>query len=249
MSARLGINIDHIATLRQARKEFYPSVAQGAEIALNAGAEQITIHLREDRRHIQEFDVFDVKKITEKNNKLLNLEMACDEGVVKIAKEVRPEWICLVPEKRLEMTTEGGLDLGLDAVFYTVKNCVESLKKDLPETSISLFLESKPEILEKAVSLDIQAVEIHTGNYAKAFLENEEILSHLKEYEAAYSFLTAHKKGVHAGHGLTLESLKPLVDQNFFQEYNIGHWVISEAIFYGLETVVSQLRMLIDEKK
>jgi pyridoxine 5-phosphate synthase len=161
---RLGINIDHVATLRQQRDEDYPNMERAAEICLESGADQITIHLREDRRHIQDLDVPAVQKITNKYNKPLNFEIGCNAEIVKFASEIKPEWVCLVPENREEKTTEGGLNLTSEPIFLKIMQTCEFLKQESPGTKISLFLESNPEILDKAAELPIEAVEIHTGD-------------------------------------------------------------------------------------
>lgn len=241
--ARLGVNIDHVATLRQARGEFYPLLTDAADLCLSKGCDQITIHLREDRRHIQDQDVFDIKKITDKYARPLNLEMGCAQDIIEIAKKVSPSWICLVPEKREEKTTEGGLDLSNETQFKKIKETCESLKSGITDLKISLFLEASMPILEKAVSLGslTDAVEIHTGDYAKFFLEKKPYSDHLSQFEAAYHFLKQNNVAVHAGHGLTDQSLSPLLDQGLFEEYNIGHWIISQSVFDGLGNVVERM--------
>ncbi len=251
MAPRLGVNIDHVATLRQARGEFYPCVKRAAQLVLENGGDQITIHLREDRRHIQDQDVFDVRAITSDYGKPLNFEMGCNPEIIEIAKKVKPDWVCLVPEKREEKTTEGGLDLLTDENFSRVnKACVE-LKKDNPKLKISLFLESNPETLKQVPRFDvaIDAVEIHTGDYAKAFLLGQEVASYLKEFESAERFLAQNKINCHAGHGLTMDSMGPLLEMELFSEFNIGHWIISEAVFQGLGPVIRHLKKLIQIKE
>ena len=164
---RLGVNIDHVATLRQARGEDYPSVVDAAKLCLSNGADQITIHLREDRRHIQDTDVEAVQLVTKKYGKPLNLEMGCSQEIVDIALATNPDWICLVPENRQERTTEGGLNLLDEKTFDKVKKTCELLKEKLSETKISLFLESSLSVLEKASTIQCDAVEVHTGDYAR----------------------------------------------------------------------------------
>ena len=245
---RLGVNIDHVATLRQARGGAYPCVERAAEVALNAGADQITIHLREDRRHIQDLDLPAVKKITEKYRRLLNLELGCSPLVLAQGLDVAPDWLCLVPESRQELTTEGGLNL-LDAVVRTrVENTMKEFRRHSLNTKISLFLNHDLKILQIARELGCEAVEIHTGEYAHDFVGHPgKVADHLRDFVAAQSFLNRHGIGAHAGHGLTDESLLGLLKEVKFVEYNIGHWIISEAIFSSLENVVTKLRRLIDE--
>jgi pyridoxine 5-phosphate synthase len=245
--ARLGVNIDHVATLRQARGEYYPSPQQAAEISLKAGAEQITIHLREDRRHIQDGDLPGVKSITAKYKALLNLEMAASQEMYPIAVGVSPEWLCLVPERREERTTEGGLNLLDVKVFESVKKICHDWKAKFPHGHhISLFLEANEKMLHKALELPLDAVEIHTGEYAKSFLLNKPLDPFFVSFQMANSLVHSQSlKNIHAGHGLTIDSVRPLVSQGLFSEYNIGHWIIAQAVFDGLETVVRKLNGVI----
>jgi pyridoxine 5-phosphate synthase len=239
---RLGVNIDHVATLRQLRGKNYPSVVDAAITCLAAGADQITIHLREDRRHIQDTDVEAVRLATRRFGRPLNLEMAANDEIVEIAIATAPDWVCLVPEKRQELTTEGGLNL-LDAeVFGRVENACAKMRQALPHLKISLFLEAVPEILAAAVKLKPDAVEIHTGRYANAFLQEEDYADLLATFREGAAFLKQHQIAIHAGHGLTLESLAPLQKENLFSEYNIGHWIICQALFKGLGPTVEQVK-------
>lgn len=242
MIPRLGVNIDHVATLRQARGEPYPSVVEAAAICLQEGADQITIHLREDRRHIQDTDVEAVRLVTKRYGKPLNLEMGCHPEIVDIAVATNPDWVCLVPENRAERTTEGGLNLCDEANFNRVAQSMKRLKE--AGIKISLFLEASQDILKKAQELAPDAVEIHTGDYARAFIENEEIGVFLDHYREAKLFLEKNSIACHAGHGLTKESVLPLLKEGLFAEYNIGHWIISQAVFDGLSTVVRNLKKL-----
>jgi pyridoxine 5-phosphate synthase len=245
MSVRLGVNIDHVATLRQARGEYYPSLVEAATVCLEAGADQITLHLREDRRHIQDTDLGAIKLVTERFDRLLNLEMGCTDEIAHIAETLAPEWICLVPEKREEKTTEGGLDLINTANYEKIARMVDRLKKRLNSTKISLFVESDLSTLELASKLPIDAVEIHTGEYARAFLNGEDTAHFIEQYFEARKFIQSKQIGYHAGHGLTFESTKLLVDQHLFEEYNIGHWIICQSVFDGLKNVVSSMVELI----
>jgi len=245
--ARLGVNIDHVATLRQQRGEYYPLVTQAAEIALQSGADQITIHLREDRRHIQDHDARAVHDVCKSNSQPLNFEMGCTEEMVSIAGQLRPAWVCLVPEKREERTTEGGLNILQEETFLKIKNACEALKRVSPQTKISLFVEANPEVLKSCFSLKADAVEIHTGEYAKDFLEKKDLIPHLKSYAEAHSLVKSKGWGFHAGHGLTINSLLPLLKQGKFEEYNIGHWIISEAIFMGLGPVILEMKNIIKQ--
>lgn len=247
MKPRLGVNIDHVATLRQARGENYPSIVNAAKASFDSGADQITIHLREDRRHIQDTDVEAVQLVTKKYGRPLNFEMGCNSEIIDIAIATAPDWVCLVPEKREEQTTEGGLDLKNLENFQKVQESCERLKAGVKGLKISLFLEADLETLEKAVELPIEAVEIHTGDYAKSFLNGESYQEDLEKFKRAQAFLNERKIGCHAGHGLTLESVKPLLQEKLFVEYNIGHWIICQAVFQGLGPVVEELNNLFME--
>lgn len=242
MLPRLGVNIDHVATLRQQRGESYPSLVDAARLCLKAGADQITIHLREDRRHIQDTDVGAIKLVTKEFGRPLNLEMGCNEEILQVALVSAPDWICLVPEKREERTTEGGLNLQDESVWKKVAMTCEVLKKRLPQTKISLFLEEGLETLQKLKGLSVDAVEIHTGDFARAYLNNDDLPEYLKKFARAKEFLREHKLACHAGHGLTIESVGPLLSARLFEEYNIGHWIICEAVLKGLGPVVEQLK-------
>ncbi|MEI8346277.1 MAG: pyridoxine 5'-phosphate synthase [Pseudomonadota bacterium] len=240
--ARLGVNIDHVATLRQLRGTEYPSVVDAANICLQEGADQITIHLREDRRHIQDTDVEAVRLVTKKFGRPLNLEMGCNPEIVEVALATGPDWVCLVPEKRQELTTEGGLNL-LDAqVFGRIKDTCEKLRATLTPPKISLFLEGNPQILQKALELKPEAIEIHTGEYSRSFMEGEDYDEQLEVFRLAVKFLKEHNIKAHAGHGLTIESVRPLASEKLFEEYNIGHWIICQALFQGLGPTVRELK-------
>lgn len=244
---RLGVNIDHIATLRQARGEDYPSLVEGARRVLDAGADQITIHLREDRRHIQDFDVTAIKLVTERYGVPLNLEMGANEDILAIAISTKPEWVCLVPEKREEKTTEGGLDLLSKDNFEKIQSAMRKLKENNSKVKISLFVEADEEILKKCVQLKADAVEIHTGDYAIDFNQGRDLKKHLEKFKNAYRFIQENAPliGFHAGHGLTDESVIPLIKLDIFKEYNIGHWIICNAVFNGLSNTVEKLNKIV----
>lgn len=243
--ARLGVNIDHVATLRQQRGEFYPEVVRAAEVSLATGAHQITIHLREDRRHIQDHDVREVHEMCRKMGMPLNLEMGAASEMVKIAIQEKPGWVCLVPEKREERTTEGGLDVVDPQNFERIKKACEDIKAGSKDTKISLFVEANEVVLKKCLSLKADAVEIHTGEYAKDFLNKKDLSGHLAQYRAGRDMIKKSGWGYHAGHGLTFESLVPLLEEGLFEEYNIGHWIIAESVFIGLGHVIKEMLTLI----
>ncbi len=245
MSIRLGVNIDHVATLRQARGVDYPSVVDAANIVLTSGADQITMHLREDRRHIQDTDVEAVKLVNRRFGRPLNLEMGCNKEITEIACALSPEWVCLVPENRLERTTEGGLNLIDELTFMKVKETMQKIKES-GNTKISLFLEADELILQKAFELLPDAIEIHTGCFANAFLDKniDECEYEMVSFRKASKIIKEKGIGCHAGHGLTNESVIPLLKENLFEEYNIGHWIIAQAVFDGLGTVVVNMKEL-----
>lgn len=239
---RLGINIDHVATLRQQRGEDYPSMALASKTVLENGADQITIHLREDRRHIQDTDVPTVKKVCDDFGKPLNFEMGCHPEIIDIALNIKPAWVCLVPEKREERTTEGGLDLIGEENFNRVKEAVEKIRAE--GIMVSLFVEADLPTLEKCRELGVEAVEIHTGDYARDFQDGNDYTHHLETFHKAKNFLEKYEIGCHAGHGLTDESTEVLLKNKLFVEYNIGHWIICQAVFEGLGAVSKKLEDL-----
>ncbi len=248
MQARLGVNIDHVATLRQQRGEEYPSISRAAEAVLKAGADQITIHLREDRRHIQDSDVGVVHDWCKKFYRPLNLEIGCHPEIVEIACRHQPEWVCLVPEKREERTTEGGLALEDGAAFTRVLKAIDQLAHKSPKTKVSLFIEASTSAIGQSLKMPVHAVEIHTGDYAKDFLEKKPLEKYLDLYARAHGQIKSAGRGFHAGHGLTDLSVVPLLKQGLFEEYNIGHWIVGEALFTGLESVVKKLREQLQER-
>ena len=241
-NVRLGVNIDHVATLRQARNESYPSCVDAANVCLSSGADQITIHLREDRRHIQDTDVEAVRLVTKKFGKPLNLEIGVDPEIIDIAIAASPDWICIVPEKREEKTTEGGLALEELVVFEKIKNACLKLKESLPQVKISLFVEAKQEVLKKCKEIACDAVEIHTGDFARSHLNGEDTKVFIEQFQHSQSICKELQLGHHAGHGLTLESVQVLAKEGLFTEYNIGHWIICQAVFDGLSNVVGEIK-------
>lgn len=237
----LGVNIDHVATLRQARKTRYPDPIEALYAAENAGADGITVHLREDRRHIQERDVELIKNITLTR---LNLEMAVTDEMLKYAEKIAPEHCCLVPEKRAELTTEGGLDVVSQEA--KVKDATTHLKKKNIE--VSLFIDPENKQIEAAKRCGAQAIEIHTGCYADAVDETERH-KELKRIISAAQF--AHKLGliVNAGHGLNYQNVQPIAAIPEINELNIGHGIIARALFSGLEAAVREMKRLMIEAR
>jgi pyridoxine 5-phosphate synthase len=233
----LGVNIDHIATLRQARLGIEPEPVYAATIAEQNGADQITVHLREDRRHIQ---LRDVKLLRQTIQTRLNLEMAATPEMVSIAKSVKPDTVTLVPEKREELTTEGGLLL--------VKEH-EPLIKELREAGIevSVFIEPDAEMIKIASKIGANTVEIHTGRYAN-LEDKEEISEEVKKIKKAGELIQKLGMRAVAGHGINYHNVHALVDLGVFEEYNIGHSIISRAVFSGLAEAVSTMKNFINRK-
>lgn len=233
----LGVNIDHIATLRNARGGLEPNLIQAALLCENAGADGITVHLREDRRHTRDNDVTELKKVLKTR---LNLEMALTEEMQQIALSVKPECVCLVPENRQEVTTEGGLDVASRVEF------VKDFVKPLADAGIivSLFIDADKEQVEAAAKTGAQFIELHTGKYSEAWgSPQEEIeINNLKDGASL-----AHKLGlkVNAGHGLTYENVHRMHEIPGLVELNIGHNIIARAVFDGLEKAVRDMKSLI----
>ncbi|UYZ75974.1 pyridoxine 5'-phosphate synthase [Moraxella bovis] len=235
---RLGVNIDHIATLRNARGVDYPCPVKGAVVCEQAGADGITLHLREDRRHIKDADVYAMKKAI---GIPMNLEMAVTDEMLAIACDVRPQWVCLVPEKRQEVTTEGGLD-----VMNNDK--LPSFIKDLQNVGIkvSLFIDPDTAQIDRAIELGADAIEIHTGAYAERCLENnqDKIAHELDRVKKGVAFaLSKHPSFlVNAGHGLTVDNVAPIAQIDGIHELNIGHSIIADSVFVGLDKAVKNMR-------
>jgi pyridoxine 5-phosphate synthase len=231
----LGVNVDHIATLRQARRTTYPDPLFAALIAEQAGADSITIHLREDRRHIQDRDVRMCKDALQTR---LNLEMAATEEMVRIAGEVRPQDCCLVPEKRTEVTTEGGLDvIGQQASLKTI--CSQLAQAGI---RVSLFIDPEPAQLEAAVRVGAPVVELHTGAYADAVGEQQ--IRELKRIEAAARHAADLGLTVHAGHGLHYHNVQAIAAIGEIVELNIGHAIVAHAVIHGLAVAVAEMKRL-----
>lgn len=238
---RLGVNIDHVATLRNARDGFYPDPCRAAHEAVLAGADGITAHLREDRRHIRDEDIERLKRqlLTP-----LNFEIAATEEMIAIALRIRPHAACLVPEKRTERTTEGGLDVigGHDRLAPVVKTLCEA------GIRVSLFVEPEIEVMDAARALGAPVVELHTGAYAEAWLsgEREQVARELSRLYRAASHGAGIGLEIHAGHGLTEENVLDVAAIPEIAELNIGHALVSAAIFVGLGDAVRAMREAMD---
>jgi len=241
MSIYLGVNIDHIATLREARGTRYPSPLEAALICEKSGADGITLHLREDRRHIQDKDVEEIK--TRLKTKM-NLEMAATDEMIKIASQISPQDCCLVPEKREELTTEGGLDVA--SQLPRMKEVCAQL--DDSKIRVSLFIDADKKQIDAAMACGAPVIEIHTGHYADALKPAER---ELKYNEIIKSCKYAHSLGlqVNAGHGLTLENTFAIAKIDSIIELNIGHSIISRAVFVGLENATTEMKTLMLEAR
>ncbi len=241
---RLGVNIDHVATVRNARGGAEPDPVRAALLAERAGADGITAHLREDRRHITDSDIM---RLMDGLTLPLNLEMAATDEMLAIALRHAPHAACIVPERREERTTEGGLDAAGG------HNHLQRFVRDLGDASIrvSLFIEPDPRQLDAAKRLGAPVVELHTGAYCEAAIagDGEATARHLKRLQDAARHGASLGLEVHAGHGLTFDTVKPVAGIAEFAELNIGHFLIGEAIFVGLEASVRRMRALMDEAR
>lgn len=237
---RLGVNIDHIATIRNARGGEHPDPIAGAWAAIQAGADGITAHLREDRRHMRDNDMVRLQALCSSENIPLNMEMAATQEMLDIALKLKPHAICIVPERREERTTEGGLDvIGLHNILVPI-----IAQLDENGARVSLFIEAKREQIEYAAKTAAKVVEFHTGAYAHA-LDNgntgkaEALLESFRESAALADSLGLE---VHFGHGLTFDNVAPVAAIAECMELNIGHFIIGEAVFMGLEAAIKQMR-------
>ena len=232
---RLGVNIDHVATLRNARGEYHPDPYDAAIFALGNGANSITIHLREDRRHINDIDL---KRIS-KNKKIpLNLEMAANKEMLRIALKYKPDFVCIVPEKRNEVTTEGGLNLKKN--INSLSKIIDALNKNKIRTS--LFINPNIGDIKISKNLNTNCVELHTGKISNLIKRN---LNYKKEFKKIQdSTLFANKLGieVHAGHGMDYKTAKVLSKIKGIKEFNIGHFIIGESVFFGLKKTILKIK-------
>ena len=240
MSLRLGVNIDHVATIRNARGGGHPDPVRAALIAAKAGADGITAHLREDRRHITDEDI---DRLMAEIDLPLNLEMAATEEMLGIALAHRPHAACIVPEKREERTTEGGLDAA--GQHNILAYYIDKLRS--ADIRVSLFIEPSEEQVEAAVRLGAPVVEFHTGRYAH--LDDEERAAELRRIADCAALAVKNGIEPHAGHGLTFDNVQAVAAIPQLAELNIGHFLVGEAIFTGLEDSVRRMRELMDEAR
>ncbi len=235
---RLGVNIDHVATVRNARGEMYPSPLRAALLSQKNGADSVTIHLREDRRHIKELDLREIKT---KLKIPLNLEIAATKEMLKIALKSNPPFICIVPEKRKEVTTEGGLNLNFNKKF--LRRIIERLKKN--KSRVSLFIEPNLNDINESKNLNADCIEIHTGKLCNLINQNKNYKKEFIKIKKAVNFGNKLGLEVHAGHGLTFRSAKILRKIKGIQEFNIGHFLIGEAIFIGLSNSIKLFKKIL----
>jgi len=237
---KLGVNIDHVATLRQARGTTYPSPIDAALIAEQAGADSITLHLREDRRHIQDHDLDALAAVMRTH---MNLEMAVTEEMLAIASRLRPQDVCLVPEKRQELTTEGGLDVVSNPAR------IKDACRRLADSGIraSIFIDPEPEQLDAAVFAEAPVVELHTGAYADAAAGDQ--ATELRRIIDAATYAASIGLIVNAGHGLNYSNVKPIARIPQIVELNIGHAIIARAVFDGMAKAVADMKQLMSEAR
>ena len=236
---KLGVNIDHVATIRNARGELYPDPYQTALLAMKSGADSITIHLREDRRHI---NVNDVIKITRNKSIPTNLEIAATNEMQKVISKTRPNYVCIVPEKRKEITTEGGLNL---------KKNINNLKKIINLSNIkkirtSLFVNPNIGDIKKSKKLGVKCIELHTGKFCNLINKNKNYKKELNKIKKCTKFANSIGLEVHAGHGLTYKSAKIISKVNGIKEFNIGHFIISQSIFIGIKKTIINFKKILN---
>ena len=237
---RLGVNIDHIATLRNARGEKHPDLCLAATKVIKHGANSITIHLREDRRHINDLDA---KKICMMKNVLVNLEVSINNKIIKKALKIKPNYICIVPENRKEITTEGGLNLK-DNV-KKLQTIIKKFKKAHIRTS--LFINPNISDIKLANKLNAECVEIHTGKLSNLVKSNKNYSNELRRIKNSSKLAGSLNLEVHAGHGLDYKTTKMLTKIIEIEEFNIGHFIIGEAVFYGLSKVIKNFKRIINK--
>ena len=239
---KLGVNIDHIATLRNARGEFHPDPVYAAKFVKKAGANSITIHLREDRRHIKDDDA---KKICSINNLIVNLEISTNSKIVKTALKIRPDYVCIVPENRKEITTEGGLDIKKNQI--KIKRIINKFKNKKIRTS--LFINPSFDDVKISKKIGSDCIEIHTGRLARLIKSKKNYLRELNKIRKCSILANKLDIEVHAGHGLDYKTTKILTRIKEIKEFNIGHYLIGESIFFGIKNVIRKFKKIILKRK
>jgi len=237
---RLGVNIDHIATIRNARGEDHPDPFHAAKEVTKMGADSVTIHLREDRRHINDLDA---KKICKLKNVLINLEISMNEQIVKKALRIKPNFVCVVPENRKEITTEGGLDLKRNE--FKLENIIKRFKKAKIRTS--LFINPTLKDIKLSKKLNVDCVEIHTGKISNLVKSKKNYRTELERIKKSSKLADKLNIEVHAGHGLDYKTTKILKKIKEIKEFNIGHFIIGESIFYGLSKIIKNFKNIIKD--
>ena len=235
---RLGVNIDHIATIRNARGEKHPDPYYAATQVINMGADSVTIHLREDRRHINDLDA---KNICNLKKVLVNLEISMNDTIVKNALKIKPDYICIVPENRKEVTTEGGLDLEKNQ--KKLNTIIKKFKKAKIRTS--LFINPSIKDIKLSKMLDTDCVEIHTGKISNLIQSKKNYINEFNRIKNSSVLANKYNIEVHAGHGLDYKTTKILNKIKEIQEFNIGHFIIGEAVFIGLSKVIKNFKKII----
>ncbi len=235
---RLGVNVDHVATLRNARGERHPDPFLAAKLATKYGADSITIHLREDRRHINDLDV---KKICNSKKMKINLEMAANFKMLKIALRNKPNYVCIVPEKRAEITTEGGLKINKNK--FKLKKILKVLNKSKIRTS--LFVDPIINNIKLSKEIDADCIEIHTGKLSRLIKQKKNFKNELKKIKKCSIYANKIGLEVHAGHGMDYKTAQILNSIKEIKEFNIGHFIIGESFFYGIEKVIKKFKVLI----
>ena len=235
---RLGVNIDHVATVRNARGEIHPDPITAAKFLINVGVDSITIHLREDRRHIKDLDA---KKICLLKKVPVNLEISTNNNIVDIALKIKPDFICIVPENRNEITTEGGLNLKRNA--KKIKKIISIFKKKKIRTS--LFINPNISDIKISKNLNVDCVEIHTGRLSNLVKSGKKYQNEFNKIKQCSKIASNLGLDVHAGHGLDYKTTKILAKINTIKEFNIGHFIIGESIFFGLKKVVKKFKNII----
>ena len=234
---RLGINIDHIATIRNARGENHPNILNAARYIMKLGANSITIHLREDRRHINDNDLITLSKFKKIP---INLELSTNIKIIKLAIKYKPKFICLVPEKRNEITTEGGLNLKKNT--KKISNIIELFNKNKIRTS--LFINPSIEDIKLSKKIKTKCIEIHTGRLSRLVRSKKNFNNELKKIKKCSSYAKSLGIEVHAGHGLDYESTRLLSQIKEITEFNIGHFIVGESIFFGLKNVIKKFKKI-----
>ena len=239
---RLGLNIDHVATLRNARGEFHPDPLYAAKYGIKNGADSITIHLREDRRHINDLDAY---KICKQKKILVNLEISMNDSIVNKALKISPNYICIVPENRKEVTTEGGLNLKKN--YKKIANIIKKFKKKKIRTS--LFIDPNIGDVKLSKKINTDCIEIHTGKLANLVKSKKNYNKEIKRIRDSAKLASKFNIEVHAGHGLDYKSTSILTKIPEIEEFNIGHFIIGESVFEGLPQIIRKFKKIIRDTK